>query len=98
MWPSASAYTVLLEELAFRSITFRYSTRVLALVRRYDCCSASTGFCISRTLIHLPSAARTIGPWWVRYTVTVHVFMPEPDRYGRVIRSDPSGRSLPAYL
>ena len=62
MLPSASAYSVLFDELVCSSITFLYSSRLRALVREYDCVSALSGSCISRTLTHLPSASRTIGP------------------------------------
>src|SRR5688572_22611216 len=62
IFPLASAKIVLFEELVYSSIVLRNDSRFVALVRVYDCVSAFTGSCISRTLTHLPSTARTIGP------------------------------------
>src|SRR6478672_6690690 len=62
MSPSASAKMVLFDELVCSSSERRNSARLRALVRVYDWVSAFTGSCISLTLIHFPSASRTMGP------------------------------------
>ena len=73
--PLVSAKSVLLEEFAASSATFRNEARSVVLVRPKDCSSASTGLFIIATAIHFPSAARTIGPWCVRKTVKLLLTM-----------------------
>ncbi len=88
---------MLLEEFALSSMSSRYSVQLRAFVRPYDCISAFTGSCMSRTLTQRPSASRTTGPWCVRQTVNVRLAMPVSVRKGTVTRSSASGRSAPPW-
>src|SRR6476620_11247957 len=85
MLPSLSAYSVLLDELVCSSMTFRYSARLCALVRVYDCVSAFTGLHMRLTLNHLSPSRPTIGPCWVKYAVKLRFDNPFGVRYGIVI-------------
>src|SRR5512141_505021 len=85
MLPSASAYTVLLDELVCNSMIFRNSARLCALVRVYDWVSAFTGFDIRLTLNHLSPCRPTIGPCCVKYTVKARLDIPPGVRYGTLM-------------
>ncbi len=66
MPPAASAYTVLLDELALTSSVLRKEAKSRALVRVHDSISAFTGWCIRRMLVPRWPERPMIGPCRVR--------------------------------
>ena len=65
MFPSASANTVLLEELVWCSIVFRKSARSFTLVRVTSWMRASIGFFMRLIEIHRSPCRAMTGPWRV---------------------------------